>query len=480
MASRWTAALAALVFCALGYGTITGCSGLKTAEPAPDGGDGDGAVGPGDDAGVDGDVPGFDAGPEDAGPPPDDFACGSDAWTKPTKTRPECAARQVVVVEGAPALLVTGVSIGRTPAGRIGITYNSEGVDEGELHLAHFVPATPTSPGPVIVKRQALPFFHDGFMSRVVGTAPDTLELLTYDVSDIDSIGSLQLARLVNGKEPLTSPEVVLQAVPRPSEIGFAIDGSGRAYATARVATDSTKAKLVARAKSPGETWSPLPDVATTLLPKEAPGIGATSLFADASGQLHLLFHFNEVMQHSTPRYHTLAGTTWSYRKTVDNAVFDGIAGFSPRIATFGTRKYAVYFFRKALQSPPATADLRLATWVAETDEPQISIIDQKIPSDELQSPAYRVAMAVDKFGLMHLAIVRPSLNPNTGYLEYRRQKRIAGGATEWLSDIVDPDVLSGSTPAFVDLLVDDRARPHIAYRSAVDSKIRYATRYDR
>ena len=93
--------------------------------------------------------------------------------------------------------------------------------------------------------------------------------------------------------------------------------------------------------------------------------------------------------------------------------------------------------------------------------------------------PAYRVAMAVDKFGLIHLAIIRPSPG-NAGTLEYRRQARDASGNVKWLSDIVDDNVLAGGANGRVDMVVDDKARPHIAYISDVDLKVRYATRYDR
>lgn len=87
--------------------------------------------------------------------------------------------------------------------------------------------------------------------------------------------------------------------------------------------------------------------------------------------------------------------------------------------------------------------------------------------------------MAVDKFALVHLAIIRPT-STTAGYLEYRREARDASGSTKWLSDIVDPDVLSDTSDAFVDLVVDENARPHIAYRSGKDLKVRYATRFDR
>lgn len=142
-------------------------------------------------------------------------------------------------------------------------------------------------------------------------------------------------------------------------------------------------------------------------------------------------------------------------------------------------KKYAAYFFRKALQTPPQSADLRLATWSLATDTPTIEVLDQTIPSLDAQYPRYRVAMAVDVFGLVHLAIVRPA-TAKTGYLEYRRQTRLDGGGVKWLSDIVDQDVLTESSDALVDMVVDDKGRPHIAYRSGVDLKIRYATRYDR
>ena len=87
--------------------------------------------------------------------------------------------------------------------------------------------------------------------------------------------------------------------------------------------------------------------------------------------------------------------------------------------------------------------------------------------------------MAIDKYGLVHLAIVRPS-SANRASLDYMRQARIAAGGTKWLSDVVAPEVLSEPTDAYVDMLVDENARPHIAYRSGADSKVYYATRFDR
>ena len=193
---------------------------------------------------------------------------------------------------------------------------------------------------------------------------------------------------------------------------------------------------------------------------------------------MHLLYHHVATQFHSTPRYHSLDGTTWSYRKTVDNNALDGLSGSSPRLAVFGTKKFAVYFFRKGGQTTPVTADLRLATWEKADDTPKIEVLDQTIPSAMDYPPSHSVAMAIDKYGLIHLAIARPSTT-NHGYLEYRRQTRTKDGTTKWLSDIVDPEVITANR-ALVDMVVDENARPHIAYRSAKDGLVRYATRFDR
>lgn len=461
---------------------VIACDGLKRAEEPGDAG--------GTDTGVDNpegsDGGGTDAasgdGAVDAGQPPPDFECGGDEWVKTTKTNAACASRQVKVVDPVAPIDVGSLAIARTPTGRVGIVFNSEeDAETGEMHLVHFTPSTPTYAAPKIVVRRTLPYFHDGYLTKLAASAPDTLSVLSYDMDDASRSGEVHLRKLVSGTEPLTD-DLMVTGVKSPTEIAVASDGSGNVVATARISTGAGTAKLASWKKTATGPFVALPDLTSALRPDlapGAPGIGSASLFVDPGGQAHLLFHYNEVMQHSTPRYHTLAGTTWSDRKTVDNNVIDGLSGFSPAVATFGTKKYAAYFFRKALQSVPVSADLRLATWSSSTDVPQIEILDQQITSDDAAYPTYRVAMAIDKFGLVHLAIVRPSTK-TLGYVEYRRQTRVPGGGTKWLSDIVDSDVISASSQALVDLVVDDAARPHIAYRSGKDGLVRYATRFDR
>jgi len=474
MAARipWLRALAAA-------SVVLACSGLKRADEAPDGGGdaGDGDAPSGSDAGSsDGAL--ADVATLDAGAPPVDFEC-NEPWTKATKTKLECAPRVVREVDPVAPIDTNSVSIARTAAGRVGIVYNGEtGAETGELHLAHFMPTTATFAAPKIVTRSTGFAFHDGYQTKIAASAPDTLAVLSYDMDDVSRSGEVHLRTLVAGKEPLTDV-LVATAVKNPTEIAVASDPSGTTYATVRLATGTTTARLASYTSTGSLPFAALPDLSTALLPKEAPGVGSASLFVDPGGQVHLLFHSNEVAQHSNPRYHTLAGTTWSYRKTVDNAIIDGLSGFSPRIASFGTKKYAVYYFRKAAQGNPVTADLRLATGDSAMETPMIEVVDQSVPSADPLYPAYSVAMAVDKFGLVHLAIIDPS-SSTTGVLEYRRQTRVAGGGTKWLADIVDPDVLSDLSNAYVDLIVDDAARPHLAYRSAKDGKVKYATRFDR
>lgn len=463
---------------------VFACSDLKRAEEAPPGTDVD--AGDGTDAAAADDSGGTktDGGAIDAGPPPTDFECGGDAWTKTTKAKKECEPRQVKVVDPDLAIDTPDISIARTPSGRVGIAYYAPAsFDEGETHLVHFVPSSATFT-PAVIKRNIGPFSQAGYALKLGASGPDTLHLLSHDVID-GAPSDVVVVRLVGGKAPFTDPPDLIQSGVKPgTELGFAVDALGNAVATVRVQTGTTDgggtvAKLVARKKPAGGAVATLPDIATGLLPNEAPRTGEASLFFDASGQLSLLFHFCDVYAHSMPRYHTLDASSWSYRKTVDNAIVDGLSGYSPRIATHNGKKYAAYFFRKALQSPPQSADLRLASWSLATDTPTIEILDQNIPSLDAQYPRYRVAMAVDVFGLVHLAIIRP-VTAKSGYLEYRRQTRLDGGGVKWLSDIVDQDVLSETENAVVDMVVDDKGRPHIAYRSGVDLKIRYATRYDR
>ena len=421
----------------------------------------------------------------DSGAPLLDFECPTDPWTKVTKLKTECAPRQVKLVESPSPADVRGVSIARTPAGRVGIVYNAEqGADTGELHLVHFTPATPTYPPPKLLTIATGFAFHDGYSAKIAASAPDTLQVLSYDMDDSSQTGEVHLRKLVAGTLPLTTSLLIATGVKSPTELAFASDPAGNTVAAYRLATVGATAKLASKQGTPAGVFTALPDLTTTLHPGAAPGVGAGSLVVDQGGQAHFLYHYNNdalAPQFTTPRYHTLAGNVWSTPKTIDNNAPDGVSGFSASLAVFGTKKYAALFFVKAVAPGTITADLRLISWDASADVPTVEILDSQIPLMDPLYPAYRVAIAVDKFGLVHVALLRPTdAAHKNGYLEYRRQTRQPGGGTKWLSDIVDPTVFSEFSSAFVDMVVDDKARPHIAYRSGKDDNVYYATRFDR
>lgn len=472
-----------LLVCALAPAAAAACAGLKSAEIAitvtqPDAG----PVGPDEVPGDDEDA---SVEPVDAGTPPDDFSCEKSYWILTDKPRPECAPRRVITISEGPVIGNDTISIARTTKGRIGISFGTElDAETTKLRVAHFIPTKPDFGAPAIVTRDSENLHHVGAVSRIAASAPDTFNVLSFDYAAISNMGWVSSQKLVNGTPPLTDPQIVVADVPAPTELGFAVDSTKTAYALVRMAAPSDKAKLLAFRQPNDGAWTALPNIPSLgygLLPAEAPASGASSLFVDGNDRLHVLYHHNEVRFGSTPRYHVLSTSTWSYRKTIDNNAPVGWCGFSPRLATFGSRKYALYFFHRQEQPPAtATAELRLSTWVNEDDEPTHEVIDQQIPSVTAMVPRYAAAMAIDKYGLVHLAIVRPSPNERLGYLEYRRQQRVVGGGTRWISDIVDDDVLSASSRAAVDLIVDDGARPHIAYVSGKDLRLRYATRFDR
>ncbi len=466
--------MSARALAVIAVGLVGACAGLKQADdvPANPGRDGGGGTAEGGSTiSADGEAPA-----EDAGPPPIDFECDNDSWTKPAKARAECEPRQVRLLE-EDVVDIRGISIARTPAGRVGIVYNDElWADEGEMHLQHFVPTSPSF-SPALLSR-AQPLSHAGLSSRIAASGPDVLHVLAHDVSD-QAAGDVVLTQLSNGTAPFTEPEPIFLSVADPTELALAADSSGNAYAVARLATDlaGTTAKVAARQRPLSGPIADLPDVAVALAAQGAPAVGATSLHVDKAGVLHLLYHHCENAGESWPRYHVLEAGDFSFRKTLDNKIPDGIAGYGARIAVSGTRKYAAYFFRK---TDSATADLRVATWISKDDTPSIEIVDQAIPAADPLRPRYRVAMAVDKYGLVHLAVVRPNDDGMRGHLAYRRQTRALGGATKWLLDVVDADVLGDDQDGEVDLVVDENARPHIGYYSGKDRNVYYATRYDR
>ena len=467
-----------------GFSMVLACAGLKQADDPTAGDDG------GDDSGViDGQGGDGSLEPPDAGPAPSDSECsGPSAWNKATKSAKECEARTVTVVDNEVVLETTSISIARTKTGRVGIVYYAgENIDQGEMRLAAF-PAKTAPFVPVIFKRSNGAFSKAGFTTRIAASGNDTFEVLTHDVAD--TTGDVNQVSLIDGASAFTTPTLVASAIASPTQLTFAnYDTDGALYATilkTKKLDGGVKGDLLAKRKEKNQPWAALADVVDGITLDFAPEVGSGTLLVDGSGTVHLAYHWSDGFNSSIPRYHTFDGVMWSPRKTIDNAVVDGLAGFSLRLALFGNTKRAVYYFKKAGQSAPQTSDLRMATWQGDLDMPSIEILGQSIASPDNPArlsapPFHRVAMGVDKYGLVHLAMVSPSGGTQkTGSLSYRRQTRDATGTVKWLEDIIDDDVLANDQSAFVDMVIDEYARPHIAYRSGKDLKVYYATRTDR
>jgi len=270
---------------------------------------------------------------------------------------------------------------------------------------------------------------------------------------------------------------VVASGVDRNAQVGLAVAANGDArmvwYAPGAGANPGHVSSRL-RFEATGQLGAT--SELTASIAGDVRGNGQISALIDGAGVAHVAYHFAQIAASSTPRYAEQVGLGWTPAKTIDNQQLEGLAGFSVALALVGSKRYAAYFTRKTGQT---TAELRLASWVAQSDVPEIAVLDQGIPAGDPAAPRYRVAMAADRHGLLHLAIVRPA-GVTGGSIEYRRQSR-AAGRTTWLTDTVDGDVLSEqSGEALVDLVVDDAARPHIAYVSGRTGDVLYATRYDR
>lgn len=457
--------------------SLLACSDFKTSN-VPQGDAGDGVDAGGDGAAM-GDA-GADSGP---GAAPSDYAC-TGPWRGTKPPDPTCAStRKVFLVEGA---LVTtgGISIARTANGRVGISFDVQNdLDDEGLYLDSFLAPTMTSTG-ITPDREKVGFglgVHVGHANAVAaGGGDDTLHLVYTD----EDAQEVHYQRLEGGAPPLTLPELVGGGVGPGAYLSLAVSSDGGAR-VAYFVPGSLEMRSASRKTSGGFD---APSVIATGLLADAPGTGQSALLFDDQKTPNLLYQHCEVQNYSTPRFHTFDGAMWSDRKTIDNNVLDGYAGYSPSLANFGGHKYASYFFFKAGQSLPFEAEHRLADWTLSSDTPTVTSLTSAIPATSpLDNKSlmfrFRAALAVDKFGLLHLAIVGPNPGNTSGNLEYRRQTMV-GGSVKWLSDIVDDDVLGDpgnlSPDAFVAITVDDAARPHIAYRSGKNGSVYYATRFDR
>jgi hypothetical protein len=462
-----------LAFVAIGFA----CSNFKGA--APDTGDGgeDASVSeagqaPGDAASDETSAPPFDAqdAPPDAtGDSPADFVC-TEPWTKKNRTQPGCAARVTTVIE-APILDTSALGIAVTGTKQIGIAYNSKiFADQGELHVARFArPSAIGADGGVgqeVLVIAGTQFDNIGFVADITAGTTGRFHV-AYQTSDAEILYST-----IDPAGQPTPGETIVTGIGPPSEVALGVLPSG----DVRVAYyDPTALTLFSKLRTAANGWEAASMVKNGFeADAGVPGVGHVSQVIDDVGSAHVAFHLARVSGESEARYSQFAGPLWTDPKTLEGIQFIGMAGYSIALGLTGQTRHAAYF---VLPIKATGADLHMASWISPNDVPTIEVLEQNLPSDD--PPRYRVAMATDAYGLVHLAIVEPQ-SGGTGVLEYRRQRRV-GGQVTWLSDIVDDAVLatdSGTT--LVDIALDADTRPHIAYYRGTDGAVCYATRLDR
>jgi len=417
-------------------------------------------------------------------PPTGDFECTKPWNSAPGAGDPSCVGVRTVTLLESPAVTTGGISIAVTAGGHLGVAYDYDtDADTACVHLAIFpVPATSAAVvAPHIQSVGATPNDLVGIASALAaGGAADVLHLAYVD----EGVEQMTYQEVVGATGLLSAPELVASGIGAGAYVALAVSGSGLIRASYYLPSTSA---VRSAARMAGGGFFPSSEIVTGLDPN-APGTGQSSLVFDDADTPNLLYQNCQVDNFSTPVYQTFDGTSWSAGKTLDNADLNGYAGYSPSLAVSGSLKYAAYFFIAAGQSAPATAELHLAQWQLFTDSPELAILDSVIPANDPSGSGelfrFQVAIAVDKFGLVHMAIVRPEEGNQSGIVEYVRQA-LVGGVTKWLTDVVDGDVFAPSEAdlspdAFVAITVDDAARPHIAYRSGKNGGVYYATRFDR
>jgi hypothetical protein len=411
------------------------------------------------------DLFGADAAPDAQPGAPIDFEC-SEPWTRgASRTHAECLPRQVVVIESGVAD-PTSISVAHTAAGRVGISYEyPQGADVSELHLALFPGATLPSPSaaPITILSDG-PMDRVGVRNALAASGTDDLYLAYLEVS---SFGNAVNYCRVGACQP-SSIEQVVGNFASSGELSITVDSTGKA--TVAAFNPSTG---ILSSYQRTSTWSAAKTIKSGI-DTAAAGAGQVRLVTDANDLPVAALHFTMAVGQAQPRYSEFDGTFWSTPKTVDNAGVNGLFGFSIGVGLYSGMHYSAYFG----QSGAGVVDLRLASWRANSDVPDVSVVVQALPVADFANPLHRSAIAVDKWGLVHLAILEPQ-SPGGGVLEYRRQV-VVGGATKWIADIIDDAAVGSGDPSLVDLVVDDSGRPHIAYFNQANGKVFYATRFDR
>lgn len=441
--------------------TASGCSGFRATDSdsaPPDQGVADLARDQGADSHV-------DVAPN---PPPDE-PC-PDYWAETDGTG-NCAGRRVVEI-ATDIIENSGISIAVTAESRrIVIAYQRRlWADEATFHLA----SLGAEPGATI-SHQQVPSLPMHLMGEAFDLAPSTTGNVVHLAHlDIQDVGGEITHRTIDGETlTLGNPSTLANDVSRRAQVRVFEATNGETFGLYYNDLDGTIYWRRYAAAEEG-AWSP---ALTALHVENLQGVGAGdfSLARQPNG-LPALVHTDTLTGGSKPRFAQFHGAGWTSPKTVDGATGDTLAGYAPGLAIVDTRRTVAHF------SIAEIFELRIAEWEADSEIPKVSVLTSGVQGD-LQYPPHDLAMASDRYGLLHLLVVEPgsdfSLSVPGGSLEYWRQRR-AGGTTRWISDTIAINVVHRGERSRVDLQVDGDGKPHIAFYDATSGRVLYMTRDDR
>jgi hypothetical protein len=211
------------------------------------------------------------------------------------------------------------------------------------------------------------------------------------------------------------------------------------------------------------------------------PAAGSSRVLFDDDGKVNAAIFLAYSKFHAVPAFGIRTGATYETRPIERSDQVGRVSGQSIGLALTGVVKHAMYFVNEVNVRSP---ELRLATWVVLADSLTFPTFTTLLSAMEVApsaegAPRHALALASDKFGLLHAAIVVPT-SASLCKVEYRRQKRVAGQVS-WLVDVVEEGLPCDDTgDVNVDIAIDASARPHLLYSAMNPVRLVYATRFDR
>jgi hypothetical protein len=462
---------------------LLACTTLKTATlpPEPNQEEPDASADPIVDARAAIDATSDAAPPKDAGadvqmPKPEaplDTPC-AEPWALATKTDRACNPRVVRMVETLsegprPMLSIDSLSLSRTPQGRIGLVYTGDtGPEDGDLHFVQFSPAATSFQFPN-VRSVAPNLVYQRLVAARIASGPNEDFHLVYQVNDQGEGGEIQY-RTLGPSNAMSAPQVLASAGPR-TQLSLALSPSGDAWVNYYVPGTAASTGFIATKVRAATTGMFGPSIVFLQNIPQAlvPGAGRSVIRFDSGVASAVGFRpIDERSGSST--YAEVSGVQWATNRRQFSSPTRR-TGHSIDLAHFGGRKFVAYF---EINGTTNRADLMSGSWATSGEVLSPEVLRADLRAD---GEAPELALAVDSFGLVHVAYVHQLSGSGTSKCDvmYKRQTSTAGKLI-WIEDAIARNMACESLR--VAMVVDEKARPHIAYNDI--DHVYYATRFDR